>query len=79
MTDKTQTTISKMPVVTVRIEPNAMGSKIIWRIESNDGTKAHGLANCPAEAMRNAAAFVEAMMQPRVGGLFEKPELKVVK
>lgn len=75
---KTETTISKMPVVTVRIEPNHNGSSIVWNINASDGTKSSGHAKCPADAMRDAAAFVEAMMQPRVGGLWTKPELKVV-
>lgn len=73
-----QTTISKMPVVTVRIEPNYDGSSIVWNIMASDGTKSCGHAKCPADAMRDAAAFVEAMMQPRVGGLRRKPELKVI-
>lgn len=74
----TKTTISKMPIVTVRIEPNMEGNSIIWHISASDGTKSSGHAKCLADAMRDAAAFVEAMMQPRVGGLWTKPELKVV-
>ena len=78
-TKTTPRKIKHMPVVKVRIEPNAAGNSIIWNIMADDGTKASGHAKCPADAMRDAAEFVEAMMQPRVGGLWVKPELKVVK
>ena len=69
---------SGTPVVEVRVEPNGDGTQILWHIYDRDGTKSSGFASSPADAMRDAAAFVEAMMQPRVGGLFVKPELKVV-
>lgn len=70
--------IAQMPVVTVRIEPNAGGSHIVWCVHGSDGTEARGFAQCPADAMRDAAAFVEAMMQPRVGGLHRTPDLRTV-
>jgi hypothetical protein len=65
-------------VITVRVEPNRQGSHIIWNVRAEDGTEAHGFAKSPADAMRDAAAFVEAMMQPRLGGLWKRPELRVV-
>ena len=70
--------IKGMPVVTVRVEPNAQGSHIIWNVRAGDGTEAHGFALCPADAMRDAAEFVEAMMQPRLGGFWQKPDLRVI-
>lgn len=70
--------IAKMPVVTVRIEPNQDASQIVWNITASDGTKSSGFAKCTTDAMRDASAFVEAMMQPRVGG-FQRPELRSVK
>lgn len=70
--------IEKTPIVIVRIEPNHNASRIVWNITASDGTKSSGFANCSADAMRDAAAFVEAMMQPRVGG-FHRPELRSVK
>lgn len=73
------TVISKMPTVIVRIEPNAMGNHILWNIECNDGTKSSGFAKCPADAMHDAAEFVKSMMQPRIAGLMHKAELRVVK
>lgn len=57
-------------VVTVRIEPNAAGSHVLWSVHGSDQTKANGFAKSPGDAMRDAAAFVDAMAQPRVGGLF---------
>lgn len=71
--------IRKTPVVTVRIEPNHDASQIVWNINASDGTKSSGFAKCTADAMRDATAFVEAMMQPRLGGMMHKAEMKVVK
>ena len=73
--------ISKTPVieVTVRIEPNHSGTHIIWSMWSSDGTRSSGLAKSAPDAMRDSAAFVDAMLQPRVGGLLVKPEIKAVK
>lgn len=70
--------IKDMPIVEVRIEPNVQGTHLVWNIRASDGTKASGFAKCHADAMRDAAAFVEAMAQPRVGGMFTKRELRVV-
>lgn len=73
--------IKDMPAIVVRVEPNAQGTHILWHVEDayfHNGTRANGFAQSPAEAMRDAAEFVEAMMQPRLGGLFKKLELRVV-
>jgi hypothetical protein len=70
--------LTGQPVVTVRIEPNAMGSRLLWTSQSSDGTSCSGFAASYGDAMRDAAAFVEAMAQPRVGGLFKKPALHVI-
>ncbi len=70
--------VKGLPVIEVRIEPNAQGSHLVWSIRASDGTKASGFAKCHADAMRDAAAFVEAMAQPRRGGLFVRPSLRVV-
>jgi hypothetical protein len=70
--------LRRLPTVTLRIEPNAAGSHLVWNITADDGTKSSGFAKSHADAMRDAAAFVEAMTQPRAGGLFTKPELRIV-
>jgi hypothetical protein len=72
--------ISKTPVirVEVRVEPNYDGSYILWAITASDGTKASGFANSAPDAMHDAAAFVEAMLQPRIGGLSKKAGLRVI-
>jgi hypothetical protein len=70
--------IRDLPAVEVRIEPNAQGSHLVWNIRASDGTKASGFAKCHADAMRDAAAFVEAMTQPRRGGIGTRPELRVI-
>lgn len=74
----TRRRIKGMPTVTVRIEPNMAGTHLLWNIVASDGTKSSGFAKCHADAMRDAAAFVEAMTQPRRGGLWTKPALRVV-
>ena len=56
------------PVIDVRIETNVQGTHLIWNVTASDGTKASGFAKCHADAMRDAAAFVEAMAQPRAPG-----------
>lgn len=65
-------------VVEVRVEPNHDGSQILWNIRADDGTKSSGFAKSASDALHDSAAFVEAMLQPRAGGLFNKPELRVV-
>lgn len=70
--------IKDMPVVKVRIEPNLQGTHILWRVETDDGAKASGFARSPGDAMYDAAAFVEAAMQPRRGSLWGKPGLRVI-
>jgi hypothetical protein len=70
--------IKDMPIVEVRIEPNAAGTHLVWNISASDGTKSSGFAKCHADAMRDAAAFVEAMTQPRAGGLWGRPDLRVI-
>jgi hypothetical protein len=67
-----------MPIVEVRIEPNAVGTHLVWNIVASDGTKSSGFAKCHADAMLDAAAFVEAMTQPRSGGLWKRPDLRVI-
>ena len=79
--DGTSRAIKEMPALIVRVEPNVQGTHILWSVSqahTYDGTVAKGFAATPAEAMRDAAEFVEAMMQPRLGGLFKKPELKLL-
>jgi hypothetical protein len=73
--------IAKTPVIKieVRVEPNHDGSHILWNIQASDGTKSSGFAKTAHDAMCDAAAFVEAMLQPRVGGLMRKPELRLAK
>lgn len=70
--------IKDLPRIEVTIEPNVQGTQLVWNIRASDGTKASGFAKCHADAMRDAAAFVEAMAQPRVGGMFTKRELRVI-
>ncbi|WBV42761.1 hypothetical protein [Pseudoroseomonas cervicalis] len=71
--------IASFPVIAVRIEPNADGTHILWRVSASDGTQASGFARTPGDAMRDAAAFADAMSQPRhSGGLWGKPGLRVV-
>jgi hypothetical protein len=66
-------------VVEARFEWNLGRTKVVWRVRDNAGTEANGFADNHVDAMRDAAAFVEAMAQPRVGSLFQKTGLKVVK
>jgi len=66
-------------VVEVRIEWNLGRSKVVWNVRDNSGATASGFADSHVDAMRDAAAFVEAMAQPRVGSCFEKTDLRVVK
>lgn len=61
--------------VEVRVEPNHDASQIIWSMHASDGTKASGFAKSASDAMHDAAAFVEAMLQPRIDGLWKKPKL----
>jgi len=74
--------MSKTPkgaaIITVRIEPNYGGETLVWNIQASDGTRASGFARTHADAMRDAAAFVEAMAQPRLGGLRSKPVLRPI-
>lgn len=72
--------IKNTPVirVEVRVEPNVDGSHILWNIRADDGTKASGFAKTASDALHDSAAFVEAMLQPRVAGFYHKPELRVV-
>ena len=65
--------------VEVAVEPNHNGQFICWRVQGSDGTQANGLAKSAADAMHDCADFVEAMMQPRIGGFLKKPELREVK
>lgn len=64
-------------VVTVRVEPNIYG-KIIWRVDGFGNVKATGFADSHADAMRDAAAFVEAAAQPRSGTLWGKTGLRTI-
>ncbi len=72
--------IKALPTIEVRIQPNMDGTDLIWSISASDGTRASGFAQCHADAMRDAAAFAEAMAQPRLGGrsVLVKPALRVV-
>lgn len=70
--------IKNMPIVEVRIEPNVQGTHLVWNIMASDGTKSSGFAKCHADAMRDAASFVEAMTQPRAGGLRKRPSLRTL-
>ena len=76
--ETTPTRIKDMPTIEVRIEPNGQGTHLVWNVRSSDGTKSSGFAKCHADAMRDAAEFAEAMAQPRLGGLFKAPVLRVV-
>ena len=66
------------PTITVRVEPNAQRTHVLWSVRAEDGTQASGYARSAGDAMRDAAAFVEPMTQPRRGGLRAKPGLRVV-
>jgi hypothetical protein len=65
-------------VVEVRFEWNLGRTKVVWNMRDNTGTTATGFADCHVDAMRDAAAFVEAMAQPRSGSAFSKSDLRVV-
>jgi hypothetical protein len=65
-------------VVEVRFEWNLGRTKVVWNMHDNAGTTATGFADCHVDAMRDAAAFVEAMAQPRAGSAFTKSDLRVV-
>lgn len=70
--------IKNMPAIELKIQPNAQGTHLVWCILGADGTKASGFAKCYADAMRDAAAFVETMAQPRVGGVWTRPTLRAM-
>lgn len=65
-------------VIQARFEWNLGRTKVVWNVRDNSGCEAHGFADNHVDAMHDAAAFVEAMAQPRIGNCFEKAELKVV-
>ena len=66
-------------VIEARFEWNLGRTKVVWNVRDNSGTEARGFADCHVDAMRDAASFVEAMAQPRVGSAFDRSDLKVVK
>lgn len=70
---------SRPLVVNVRVEWNLARNKVVWNVSDNSGCTASGFADSHVDAMRDAAAFVEAMAQPRAGDLFAKTELRIVK
>ncbi|WP_166443368.1 hypothetical protein [Acetobacter sp. DmW_136] len=70
--------VKDFPMITVRVQPNRGRSHVLWSVETMDGTRANGVAYSPVDAMKDAAAFVEAMSMPRLGGHFRKRELRVV-
>ena len=71
--------IKQAQIINVVVQPNHDGSQILWEVRGSDGTQSNGFAQSAADAMRDAATFVEAMMQPRVGGMWrDGPELRVV-
>lgn len=71
--------VKDFPVITIRVQPNCGHTHVLWAIETMDGTRANGVAFSPADAMRDATAFVEAMSMPRLVGHFKGRELRVVK
>jgi hypothetical protein len=70
--------VKAAPVITVRVEPNLQNTHVLWSVRADDGTHANGYARSAGDAMHDAAAFVEAMTQPRRGGMWTKQELRVV-
>lgn len=75
-----QNRIKNTPIikVDVRIEPNHDGSHILWCVSCSDGTKSSGFAKNAPDAIRDSALFVEAMLQPRIGGIFKKTKIREV-
>lgn len=65
-------------VVEARIEWNFGRTNVVWSVRDNHGASAQGFADSHADAMRDAAAFVEAMAHPRHGGAYERAALRVV-
>ena len=69
---------SRPMMIEARFEWNLSGSQIVWSVWASDGTRASGFAKSHVDAMRDATAFVEAMAQPRVGGMGKQPGLRVI-